>query len=183
MIKENNIKKELRKLGKAFNVLLVVPAEKLQQNMNEVLKLLSVDVTPGIYISLSKPYSSIKNNLERNKIDAKHILFIDCITKSVSKPEEHKDISYVHSPADLTGLGIALGEFMEGISSNKFLLIGSLSTLLIYNNMNVVAAFVGSITGKSAVWGIKTVIVASPGKNEEFIKKITPFFDKVLRVE
>ena len=48
--------------------------------------------------------------------------------------------------------------------------------------MNIVAAFVGSITGKSAVWGIKNVIVASPG-NEEFLKKITPFFDKVIRIE
>jgi len=182
MAKEVNIKDELIKLGKEFNVLLVVPAEKLQQNMNEALKFLISNATPGIYISLSKPYSSIKKNLEINRIDAKHILFIDCITKSVSTPQKHKDIAYVHSPADLTGLGIALGEFMEYISSNKFLLIGSLNTLLIYNKMNIVAAFVGSITGKSAVWGIKNVIVASPG-NEEFIKKITPFFDKLVRIE
>jgi len=183
MIKETNIKDELSKLGKTFNVLLVVPAEKLQQNMNEAVKLLGSNATPGIYISLSKPYNSIIKNLEMNNIDAKHILFIDCITGSISKPQKQEDIAYVHSPADLTGLSIALGEFMEGVSSNKFLLIGSLNTLLIYNKMNIVAAFIGSITGKSAVWGIKNIIVASPEKSEEFIKKITPFFDKVIRVE
>ena len=183
MVKRSKVSGELRKLGKKFNALLVVPAEKLQRTMDEALKFLIKNNTPGIYISLSKPYSSIINDLKKNKIDKKNILFIDCITETVSAPKRQKGISYVHSPADLTRLSIELGEFMESNSSNKFLMMGSLSTLLIYNNMNVVAAFVGNVAGKSSVCGIRNIIVTSPEKEMELIKKITPFFDKILRVE
>jgi len=178
-MKQEDLAKELQNLGDAFNLLLIVPAEKLQQNINQALGFLTKE--NGLYISLNKPYVSIKDELKKQGIKTDNIFFIDCITDSVSEPKKQENVLFIQSPSDLTGLSLAVGKLIKSAKSENFLLIDSLRTLLIYNEANTVSSFVRTVAEESANSKFKTVIFTT--KDGELFKKISPFFDKCLEVD
>jgi len=57
----------------------------------------------------------------------------------------------------------------------------SLSTLLLYNNVQTVARFIHFLAGKMRVWEVKGVIVSlRKEKDAELIDELTPFCDITL---
>ena len=174
--------KELKSLGNAFNVLVIVPPEKLQKYVNSFLRFLTSQNKHGVYISLNKPYVSIKKEFEKDKINMERITFVDCITASVSKPAPKESVLFIKSPGDLTGLSFTIRKAINSTKSNKFLVMDALRTLLIYSSSNTVASFVRNITGKSVSSKLKTFIFTTK-KQEDLFEKIAPFFDKIMEGE
>jgi len=61
------------------------------------------------------------------------------------------------------------------------LIIDALSTLLIYNNENKVAAFVKEVTEYASENEVQIVAFSPETKGEELLNKIFNFFDKVKK--
>jgi len=177
-MKQEELIQELKNLGNTFNLLVFVPPEKLQQNINEIMKFLTS--TSGIYISLNKPYTSIKEELNKNGVKTNNIFFIDSIKASVSETKNVSNVLFVSNPGDLKGLSLAVGKLIDS-KSQRFLVMDALRTLLIYNNVSTVYNFIKSIIDRSTSSKLKTIIFTTI-KNEALFKKIKPLFDKTLEI-
>ena len=152
--------------------LVIVSVEKLQSEI--VSTLLSFEGI-GVYVSLNKTQKGIINLLEKNKVDTKKLFFVDCVGSN----KEDKKVIQV-SPSKLDELGYAINSFLQEIKGDKFLIIDALSTLMIYNNENQVAAFVRKITKYASNNEIELIAFSPKTKGEEFFNKIFNFFDEVV---
>ncbi len=172
--------KHLENLGDSYAALVVTGTDKLQDATNEIIRDYTKKKVPGIYVCFNKPESAVRKILEDSKIDTEKIFFIDCITTSMGEPKGGKNVLHISNPSDLTGLGVAIREFMDNIPSDKFLVMDSLSTLLIYNTENTVVKFVKSVVDQSQQNRLKTTIFTTVPKGGNFMNKISLFFDKVI---
>jgi len=156
------------------STLIILPVENLQNEINSIARKYSG--TPGIYISLNKPHSSIEKLLEKDGVNTKKLFFIDCVTAE----QKRDDVMHVH-PTDLKKLAAAIGAFIKDIPGKKFLLLDALSTLLIYNDENKVAQFVKEVTEYAAEKDVEVIALSPKTKGEELLNKIFNFFDEVKK--
>ena len=153
------------------SLLIITPVEKLQEKINSVVK--SFKNTYGIYVSLNKTQKSTESVLKKSGINTKKLFFIDCVTT-----ENVEDI--LHIPPDrLDLLSVAINSFIRCIKGDKFLVIDSLATLLIYNSENNVAKFAKEVTEYAAQKNVKVIAFSPKTQGEELLNKIFNFFDKV----
>lgn len=173
---------KIKTLGDQFTVLVICPVQKLQDTISDIVRFLTEKNMPGIYVSFSKPYKSLKKILMENNLNTDRIFFIDCISHSMSEPKREDKVLYINNRGDLNSLGIGISQFIETIPGKEFLLIDALETLLIYNKPDTIAMFVQSLIKKSSKFEMKTVIL-TPRGDKELIDKIGMFFDKIIEVK
>ena len=154
--------------------LIIAPVEKLQERIIEIIKDYKDKI--GIYVSLNKTQKSAEEILKKSNIDTKRLFFIDCVTLEQTKEE----VLHI-KPNDLDRLSYAINEFIKDIKEDKFLIIDALSTLLIYNNENKVAAFVKEITEYASQNNVEVIALSPKTKGEELLNKIFNFFDEVKK--
>ena len=176
-------KESIEKLKDMRNsVILATVSAKDYQKINTLLiKYLIKDMgMPGVYVTLNKPYSTVKDLLNRAKIDTRLIIFIDVITKtSGGKIKKTKECLYIGTPENLSDLSLSMDQAVTSLpGKEKFLFFDSLNTLLIYNDVKTVARFIHFLSGKMRVWRVKGIIVSLQKKgNEDLINELTQFCD------
>ena len=175
--------KELSKMD-SYVVLFLVNINSYQRTTMEAIKYLSKEEgLPGVYVSVNKPYQSIKSSLLGEKIDIKTMIFIDAIT-SVSGGEQLKDehCLYLAGPENLTDFSISITEAISALNfKNKFLFFDSLNTLLVYNDVDSVARFFHFLASRVRQWQVKGLFVALDKKTDKaIISQIAQFCDKVI---
>lgn len=78
---------------------------------------------------------------------------VDCVSKQQGMhPQRIEGVEFASSPVDMTGIGIKLSEFLQrfydsGVRSNR-IIFDSLSTLLMYSNLQTVFRFLHVFTGR-----------------------------------
>jgi len=137
----------------------------------------------GVYVSLNKPHTVLKDKLKNEDINLKNLFFIDGVSKSVSNQESNEDCAFLTSPDSLTELSLEITKSVNK-GNTKFVFIDSVSTLLIYSALNKVEKFVHYITNKLRVYKIKGIIISL---DEENSKKLEPymsmFCNECIRIE
>ncbi len=115
---------------------------------------------------------------------------VDCVTQqrgveSVDDPR----VKYASSPVDMTGIGINLSEYLEefyetrGIERNRVLL-HSVSTLLMYSNLETVFRFLHVFTGRiQSANALGVHVIDSTAHDEQTINTIKQLYDGLLMVE
>ncbi len=156
------------------STLEITSVEQLQSKINHAV--LSFNKGHIIYVSLNKTQKSVEKILKDEGINTSKIFFIDCVTNEKSRD----DVMHI-IPTDLEKLRFVIDSFIKEISGQKLLLIDALSTLLIYNSENKVAAFVKEITEFASKKDVKVMTFSPKTKGEELLHKIFNFFDKVKR--
>ncbi len=182
MVEKNGFISELKGL-KEYVALAVVDSAKYQKTNVKIIKKLVDEGTPGVYVTLNKPYENIKKQFQKEKIDVTNVIFIDAVTKTVGgKIEKKKDCLYIGNPKNLSDISIAMDQAIMAIpAKNKFLFFDSLSTLLLYNDVRVVAKFVHFLSGKMRVWKVKGIIISlRRTKDQELIEELKGFCDVTL---
>jgi KaiC/GvpD/RAD55 family RecA-like ATPase len=91
---------------------------------------------------------------ERVDYDRQPVGVVDCVTRQRGGETTDTDrVKYTSSPVDLTGIGIKLSDFLQefyevrGIEHNR-VLVHSLTTLLIYSDLQTVFRFLHVFTGR-----------------------------------
>lgn len=170
---------------KFISLIVSKPDEYQKVSINLVRDMTSNKKMAGVYVTLGRPFKAIEENLKKEKINTKTMIFIDGITLSSSiegqsKKEGH--CVYIQSPQSLTDLSIAINEAINSLpSKDKFLLFDSLSTLLIYNKAESVIKFMHFLTSRIKLWGIKGIILSVDSSTSyETISQISMFVDQVL---
>lgn len=116
---------------------------------------------------------------------------VDCVTKQqgVNELPEDDRIRYASSPVDMTGIGISLSEFLEefyadrGLRRNRVLL-HSLSTLLMYADLQTVFRFLHVFTGRiQSADALGLYVIDADSHDEQTMNTLKQLFDGLLTVE
>lgn len=139
----------------------------------------------GVIVILNRPYDDYVKFLTRNNIKTDKLFFIDCVTKlSENQPVRDKNVLFMMNPMNLSDIAIAISQLLSNIKNkNKFLVLDSLSTLLIYHDSNTITQFMHFIASKLRNENVKGVIILLERDMKEQIGAVvSQFADLVLEV-
>ena len=183
---EQKLKRELGSL-KDYVVIVKVSSKNYQTiNLKIIEHLINNDNIPGVYVTLNKPYSTLKEIFKKEKINQDMIIFIDAVTKTAdNQVTKTKDCLFIGSPEKLSDMSLAMDQAVRAIPSDKrFLFFDSLSTLLIYNKAGTIVKFIHFIITKMREWKVIGIIISLEKEaNEELMDKLTQFCDKSIDFE
>ncbi|MBL7100564.1 MAG: hypothetical protein ISS23_01275 [Nanoarchaeota archaeon] len=169
---------------KEFIVLATVSAKSYQKTNIELVKHLTKDKNiPGVYVTLNKPFNTMKSALGKGGVDTRMIIFIDAVTKTASgKISKTKNCLFIGSPENLSDVSVAMDQAVRSLpSKERFLFFDSLSTLLLYNSVETVARFIHFLAGKMRVWKVKGIIISLERKADKaLIEELSQFCDMVI---
>lgn len=98
---------------------------------------------------------------------------VDCVTKTLGgEAIENQTIKIASSPVDLTGIGVKISQFFEEFYMKKKmqniqLHIDSLSTILMYSNIQTVFRFLHVFTGRIKAAGALGIYIVESGMHDE----------------
>ena len=178
MISKEN-KKKLIEL-KEYVALATINSKYANANI-ELIKYMTEEVkSPGVYVTLNKPFRTIESDLKNSKIDTRVIIFIDAVTKTAGGEIKKIDqCLFIGSPENLSDISIAMDQAISSLKEkDKFLFFDSLNTLLLYNTAETVARFIHFLAGKMRIWKVKGIIISLEKKaNKELIEELSQFCD------
>ncbi|MFH0867865.1 MAG: hypothetical protein V1831_01000 [Candidatus Woesearchaeota archaeon] len=176
---QGKFKKEVKGL-KDYIVLVTVSAKDYQKSNLELLKLLiNEQKTPGVYVTLNKPFDVMQRLLKQNRIDERLIIFIDGITHVPENQKKIKNCLFIGSPEKLSDISVAMDQAVKALpTKEKFIFFDSINTLSVFNKPGTVARFVYFLAGKIREWRIKGVIISiRKDSDESLINELTQFCD------
>jgi KaiC/GvpD/RAD55 family RecA-like ATPase len=116
------------------------------------------------------------------------VAVVDCVTRQQGVGDARDDdrIKYTSSPVDMTGIGIKLSEFLEefygtrGIERNR-IMVHSLSTLLMYAELQTVFRFLHVFTGRvQSVGGFGLFCIDSTAHDDQTMNTLKQLFDGII---
>jgi KaiC/GvpD/RAD55 family RecA-like ATPase len=173
-IDEQKIRQELSNLPENFIVLLLTDALSHVETNNFILKyLLQEKQMHGIYVTVNRTAKTVIDNVESMGMDPNKLFFIDCaVNLAKERHEPVQNILKIDSPGDLSDIGVALTESLKKTpEKNGFLLLDSISTLLLFNNAKSVVKFCHFFVNLIRDSGLKGVILAIDKETDEFVKR------------
>ena len=177
------IKQEFKELPENFVVNLTADQHIYNQAylviLGHLMKKLQLQ---GLYVSLNKPYETICEELKQNKLDANAIYCIDGVSKEAGKFLNSDKCFCLEDPSSLTELSVLTNSLFND-KKIKFILLDSLSTLLLYNDTKAVEKFAHSLLNKARKSNISVVIMSPKEKSEEdILAVVTQFCDKEIEL-
>jgi len=135
----------------------------------------------GVYLSVTQPYEVIKASSR-----AEDVYYIDCISRMAGKgvPEKSDDVFFVENPSSLEEMSLYLDRLLGKVkSARKFILIDSLSSLLIYNADKSVKEFTHYMINKIRLENLTGVILSIEKREaEDILRTISPMCDTEIRL-
>lgn len=168
---------------KDYIVLVTVDAKNYQKSNMEILKLLvNEQKTPGVYVTLNKPFDIMQRLLKQNRIDSRLIIFIDAITHVPENKKRVKNCLFIGSPEKLSDISVAMDQAVNALpTKEKFIFFDSINTLQVFNKPGTVARFVYFLASKIREWKIKGVIISiKKDSDESLINELTQFCDSTI---
>lgn len=122
--------------------------------------------------------------------DGAHLGIVDCVTQHQGRSANDTDlVKYTSSPVDMTGIGIKFSEFVEefytqrNVKRNR-VTIDSLSTLLMYSDLQTVFRFMHVLTSRiEDADAIGVHVLESAAHDAETMNTLKQLFDGMVMVE
>jgi len=169
---------------KEYVALATVTAKKYQKTNLDIIKHLTEEENvPGVYVTLNKPFTTIKKLFTKNGIDVRMVIFIDAVTELESnKMKKEQNCLFIGSPENLSDISLAMDQAVRSVpGKEKFLFFDSLSTLLLYNKAVTVARFIHFLAGKMRAWKVKGIIISLEKESDkDLIEELTQVCDARL---
>lgn len=147
-------------------------SEDYQTVSQEIIRFLSkTKGFSGIYVTLNKSHCDIVKRLEDNGIDTKNILFIDNLEKEDGCGA--KNCIFIGNKS-LTALSLAMSEACRH-EEMKFLFFDSVTTLLVYEDLDTVERFLHFFLNKVKILEFLTVLMTV---EEDTTNQILPILDQ-----
>jgi len=176
-----HISETLRDFDKPIVLTLIDPMH-YQEATIDILSYFAKKLPRGIYVTLNKPFSVLMKNFENAGVPAGSLFFVDGIT-NVPSLEEGKDHACLGSGIDLSNLCIGISKAVNMFEGEKFLLLDSLSTLLIYNDPKSVSKFAHLLTEKMRRWNTSgSLLTVEMNAEKDVVSQLAPFCDKVVKI-
>lgn len=159
------------------NVLFVPAGENDRDVACDMIAGLDSDDISIIYISVSKPAMTRKEELADRGIDDDRVFFIDG-SKSEDKVRQ-KNVVYVN-PANLTDLSISLMQAVESLNEKRsvVVLLDAIESLGLYNDTQTYQQFIHVMCSKLRQHGVPVLLIGTRDSIDEQMQSlITQFTD------
>jgi archaellum biogenesis ATPase FlaH len=175
----------------AQSVCLSVSKKKFNETYVIVLKnLLSKPTARGVYVTVNTPFKRLVMELKEWGVPVERLFFVDAVSKIDQEWREGKQVIFLNSPHDLPNLTAGIAEALYLNSPRKkfagkqnFVLLHSISSLLIYNKVETVQKFLEFLVDLTKGRYLKLFCLFEQGPGE---KKIVPaiynLFDEVIKL-
>jgi KaiC/GvpD/RAD55 family RecA-like ATPase len=164
------------KLGKLKDksvYLLVLSPEHYVYVREYLSRMLAKKDQPSLYVSLNQPLPYLTRYLRNLGIDLSGLRIIDACPVKLSRASSSGKLSLTRLSMDITNV--------TAEASYRFLILDSMSTLLVYSDQNTAERFIHYLINKLRLLGTGGIILAV---NDEASKKISPtlaqFCDEVV---
>lgn len=179
------VREAVADLDVAGSILIVAHGNFFNDVVLEAIRDLTSRDHYGIYVSLNKPYHTVKEFLDGNGIDTSVLYFVDCITALVHDKLDRgvERVLFAEHPADIEKDGSIpknISKFLGSIGEEKFVLIDALRTMLIYNEPKVVSTFIHNLFSETDKFNTKIIVLTREEHDLELIGKIRSLFDEIL---
>lgn len=145
----------------------------------------------AVIVTTREPGENVVDWFNYNNIDIPmdHLGIVDCVTKTLGVPtSDTAIIRRASSPVDLTGIGVKISQFLEEFWMKKsirktWLCINSLSTILMYSNIQTVFRFLHVFTGRVKAAGAIGIYVVEDGMHDnQSVATLKQLFDGVIEI-
>ena len=137
-----------------------------------------------VYVNVTKPYDLLLKQFEFiNEIN--NIRFIDCVSRAAGITKAGDNVIFIESPTMLEKLVIEIMNVFKEVdeNTNKYLVIDSLTNLIIYNDPDIVSEFFYHITNRTRAKDIHTISLAVEEEGlEGYLNRLVYLNDKILKV-
>jgi len=181
---KNKIEREFGEKPKDFMVAVVTSAENYFPTDIAILNyLVNTREMKGVYVAMNKPYPTLVKILQNSNIDTDKLFFIDAISGNLGQDEEISNCVFLSNPAAISELGMTVLNLCDEKKAD-FLLLDSLSTLVIYNDRLDSVKFTHYLITQLRKYGLAGVIMSlDKYKDPEAIKDISMFVDNVIHLK
>ena len=126
-----------------------------------------------VYLTITKPYETIYEEYS-SMINGKNIKFIDCISHAAGISNEKSNCKYIESPSQLENILLEIMNYFKLFNNTKknYLIIDSISSLILYNDALLVTEFFTHLINRSRLSNIITISLSIEEEMDENIKKI-----------
>jgi len=137
-----------------------------------------------VYLTVTKPYENLTKQYDYLK-QSNNIKFIDCISRAAGISKADQNCIFVESPTMLEKISLEImNQFKEvGDDAKKYLVIDSLSNMIIYNDPEIVTEFFYHILNRTRAKDIHMISLAieEEGLNQH-LNRLIYLNDKILKV-
>ena len=172
------------------NILLTGPPLSGKRSMMMDVLAAGTDRDEGAIVVTTKDGADrvLRDYEKRTPYEGKPVAVVDCVTQQQGGETRESDrIKYASSPVDMTGIGIKLSEFLQafgdrGIERNR-VMVHSLSTLLMYSDLQTVFRFLHVFTGRvQSVDGLGLYSIDSTAHDDQAMNTLKQLFDGIVTV-
>ncbi|MFH1326988.1 MAG: ATPase domain-containing protein [archaeon] len=163
-------------------ILMIITSQKLIEINTSLLKwAISKKGYNVVYVTVNKPFSTLIEGFQSEKIETDKIFIIDAVSPSKSRTA---NAVFIGSPKELTNISITTTSAVKRLKEAKVLVFDSISTLLVYNKIEVVKKFIRFISKEMK--NLKVTFVMSCIKemtDEKTISELKAFADEVIEID
>ncbi|PXF56897.1 MAG: recombinase RecA [Candidatus Methanogaster sp.] len=150
-----------------------------------------LDANAAVIVSTREPGDNVLEWFEHYDPDIPmdRIGIVDCVTRTLGFGAHDTDnIKMASSPVDLTGIGVKISQFLEHFwmemqLRETRLCINSLSTILMYSNLQTVFRFLHVFTGRMKAANALGIYVIEEGMHDEkTIVTLKQLFDGMIEI-
>jgi len=137
-----------------------------------------------VYVTVTKPCSNLTTEYEFLR-NCKNIKFIDCISRAAGITKADVNCTFIESPTMLEKLGLEIMNTFKEVDENtkKYLVIDSLTNLIIYNGPGIVTEFFYHIINRTRARNIHTISLAIEEEDlDKYLNRLIYLNDKILKV-
>ncbi|VVB54358.1 Uncharacterised protein [uncultured archaeon] len=184
---KNEVSQLIGKADTSDSFLIVVNSGYLQEVTADVVREFQERTTYGIYVSLNRPYFSVKKYLVERGVDVERVFFVDCITSAATNAQFINDanVFFAKHPEDIRPEGsilTSINRFIKATSGEKFIVVDALRTLLLHNDVEEVSQFVHHILSLTHGHRVKIVFLTLWEEDMEVIQRLGMAFDEIALV-
>jgi KaiC/GvpD/RAD55 family RecA-like ATPase len=143
-----------------------------------------------IIVATREPATRILERFGENDMKqvSSRLGIVDCVSKNIEGAViDSENIKIASSPVDLTGIGVRISQFIDEFMKKGLmkiqLHIDSLSTILMYSNIQTVYKFLHVFTGRiKAIEGLGVFTIESGMHNEQTISILKQLSDGIIEI-
>lgn len=137
-----------------------------------------------IYLMITKSYDTMVKRF-KGLAEHKNIKFIDCISRAAGITRNDKGCVYIDSPVMLEKMIIEIMHLFHESKPDvdKYLILDSISALMIYNNPETVKEFFQHLVNKSRAENMHSISIVLEEELNEYMNKIIFLNDKIIKVK
>ena len=139
----------------------------------------------SIYITITIPAQSIINIFKILELDLERIYFVDAVSHTLMSGARQLDrVLFVESPTMLENIMLKVEFLLRSIEGKKFVLLDSINTLAIHNNVKILSEFLHILVNNLRAKEVNTVILSVDEQTpEDIMNMLNLVCDEMIPVQ